>query len=160
MKRTGMTAAVQTRRRRLRRRSRDTRWFSILSIVEGVAPQRFGNKQMHVFGHHHVADQLETIFVSDLTERAHKQIAGVCGTQEWQPSVTTEGDEMQVTLPVNAPEVFRHDRTAPRSQPERWGTRQNILRSEVARWYHTSVLAHDARFREEAGAPGRGRGVV
>ena len=65
---------------------------------------------MHVFGHHHVASQLETIFVSGLIEHAHKQSAGVRGTKERQPSLTTEGDEMQVDLPVNAPEVFWHDR--------------------------------------------------
>ena len=55
---------------------------------------------MHVFGHHHVANQLETIFVSGLIEHAHKQIAGVRGTKERQPSVTTEGDEVQVDVDV------------------------------------------------------------
>jgi len=73
---------------------------------------------MRVLGHHHVAHQLKTVFLSDAVQRADEHVARSRGTEERQPSVTTEGNEVQVALAVDSLEPLGHDEKAPRSRTE------------------------------------------
>jgi hypothetical protein len=71
-----------------------------------------------MLGHHYIANQLETVFLSNLIEDTDEHVARLRSTEERQPSVATEGDEVQVALAVNAFEPLGHDEKAPRSQTE------------------------------------------
>ena len=72
---------------------------------------------MHVFGHHYVADQLETVFFSDLIENAHESVAGPRGSKKRQTTIATEGDKVEVPLSVNAFEALRHEEKSHARKP-------------------------------------------
>ena len=81
---------------------------------------------MNVFGHHHVANQLEPVFVSCLAKDSNEESARPCGREKRKAAIATEGNEVQMPITVNAFEFFRHvfrgrsgsDKKAPRSQTE------------------------------------------
>jgi hypothetical protein len=71
-----------------------------------------------MLGHHYVTDEFETEFLSHSIEDANEYVARPCGAEQRKASVTTESEEVQVALPVDALEPFRHNRKSPRSQTE------------------------------------------
>jgi len=78
---------------------------------------------MHVLGHHCVAHQIEVIlFFSNFTEDADEYVSCSRTTPQRQPSIATEGDEMQMAESVDALQALGHDEKAPRSETERCGT--------------------------------------
>jgi len=94
---------------------------------------------MHVFGHHHIADQPEPVFLSSLVENADEGVARSRRTQERQPSVATEGNERQVALSVDSLEAFGHDEK-PHAQKPSMGHPKHILLRDVARWCHAQQM--------------------
>ena len=82
-----------------------------------------------MLGHDDIADQLETIFFSDLGENLDEQVPVPRRTEKWKPTVTTEREKVQMTESVATLEVFRHGREAksPTLTNRAWGTRNNIL---------------------------------
>ena len=67
---------------------------------------RFADQQMKVFGHDHIADDHKLIAPADLCEDLEKKIAAFSGAQQGLATITTAGDEMQVSsalVPVKAP---------------------------------------------------------
>jgi len=86
---------------------------------------------VHMLGHDHVADQLETIFLSDLAENLNEQVPVPRRTEKRKSTVTTEREKVQMTKSVDTLEVFRHGREAkiPTLTKRAWGTRNNILSS-------------------------------
>ena len=81
----------------------------------GVAGSRFADQQMHMFGHQHIADQLETIPGSDLLEDVDGEIPRANGTERAPSLVAAKGDEMKIAMAGAASQIFRH-------QGEEWPT--------------------------------------
>ena len=86
---------------------------------------------MHMLGHDDVADQLETIFFSDLAENLDEQVPVPRRAKKRKTVITTESEKVQVTESVDTLEVFRHRRKAksPTLPNRAWGTRNSILSS-------------------------------
>lgn len=59
--------------------------------------------------HDDVADKLEPVLCSDLTENLNKGAAGARRAEERKTPVTTKRDEVQVAETVDALETLRHD---------------------------------------------------
>jgi len=87
-----------------------------------------GDEEVNVFGHDDVADELETISISHLTENLDERVSRARRAEKRESAVTTEAEEMQMVETVDALESFGHngDTTNPtlRTRCEGWGTRQ------------------------------------
>ena len=59
-----------------------------------VARFRLADQQVHVLRHDYVADYNEAVLGSNLFERAHERVPRARRSQQRQPAVTTEGDEV------------------------------------------------------------------
>jgi predicted metallo-beta-lactamase superfamily hydrolase len=55
---------------------------------------RFGQQQMHVFRHHHVANDVEFIATMYLLQRIFKEISGLGSIKIREPVMTTERHEV------------------------------------------------------------------
>ena len=86
---------------------------------------------MDMLGHGDIADQLETIFFSDLAENLDEHVSSSRRAQKWKSVVTTESEKVQMIESVDTLEVFRHGRKAksPTLTNRAWGTRNSILSS-------------------------------
>ena len=73
---------------------------------------------MHMIRHHQVSHQVKPVALADFSEGLHEEIAGSHGAQQRQPPVTTEGEKMQVALPVEAFQALRLEKP-PRVNPTR-----------------------------------------
>ena len=93
--------------------------------------QGLGDEEVHVLGHDDVADKLEPVLCSDLTENLNKGAAGARRAEERKTPVTTKRDEVQVAETVDALETLRHDNgtKGPTFRPRRMGhPQQHTLR--------------------------------
>jgi hypothetical protein len=78
---------------------------------------RFAQQQMDVLGHDDVTNHCELVVSSDFREDDQEDVSRACRFQEWQSSVTAEGDEMKVPGSVAALEVFRHGSRTNQTRP-------------------------------------------
>jgi hypothetical protein len=70
---------------------------------------RFADQQMKVFGHDHIADDHKLIAPADLFEDLEKKIAALSAAQQGLATITTTGDEMQVSGAVVAVKAPGHE---------------------------------------------------
>jgi len=63
-----------------------------------------------VLRHDDIADQSELILGTYFRKDAHKAIASLRGSKQRAPAETTEGDEVEITLPVTALQWVTHGR--------------------------------------------------
>jgi len=68
----------------------------------------FAQQEMDVFGHQDVTDEREAITSSYLFENAHRQIPGAHAAQQGAAMIATEGDEMQIAVACDPPEILGH----------------------------------------------------
>lgn len=69
---------------------------------------RLGDEQMDVLGHDDVADDAEAVGDARLFEDAQDEVAPASGSQERTAMVTTAGDEVEMSVSVEALEIARH----------------------------------------------------
>ena len=58
--------------------------------------------------HDYISGDHKLVFPTDLFEDLQESITRDSLAEQWQPSVTTESDEMKVSVAVVALEVFAH----------------------------------------------------
>src|SRR5712671_4754135 len=76
---------------------------------------------MYVIGHNHITHQQKLVPFANRSQRAHKQVSRANRSQQRQPSVTTEGHEVQIAAAVIAFQILGHERPpkSPRVTPTR-----------------------------------------
>ena len=62
-----------------------------------------------MLGHDDVADELETVSISDFTENLDERVSRVGRAEKREAAVTTKCEEMQMTETVDALESFGHN---------------------------------------------------
>jgi len=68
----------------------------------------FGNQQMHMFGHHHVAENVKDVASAYRFEGGLEQVTGSRAGKIRKPTVTTEGEEMKSSLLLEPFKSGRH----------------------------------------------------
>jgi len=63
---------------------------------------------MEVLGHDHISCDHKLIFVPGLLQKFQEKVTARRRAQKRQPVITRRGNEMPVTLPVDANQTFRH----------------------------------------------------
>ena len=58
--------------------------------------------------HHHVANHLEFIFLTDFFKDIQEQVSPRSGAEEGLPLVTATGDEMEVATSIEPAQSFGH----------------------------------------------------
>ena len=61
-----------------------------------------------MLGHHYVSDEQKSVARPDRIESFDEAIASANGAEQRAPSVTTEGDKMQVVSSLVAPQRIAH----------------------------------------------------
>jgi len=84
--------------------------FQYLQDFRRIAFPWFGDEKMNVFRHDDISDQAERIFNTDFCQDADEAIAGLRRSEQGAPSGTTEGNEVEITLPVAALQRVAHVR--------------------------------------------------
>jgi hypothetical protein len=70
--------------------------------------RRFGNQNMDVLRHNHIADDDKVITHACLFENGEESFAGPYGFQKWQSVVAGTGDKVQVVRTIGAMQAARH----------------------------------------------------
>jgi hypothetical protein len=76
-------------------------------------PGGLANQQMYVFRHDYISDQMERMPAANFIQDFHEAVPGPNRSKQRSPSITTEGHEMQITLPVVPFERIAHPRKNP-----------------------------------------------
>jgi hypothetical protein len=93
---------------------------------------------VHVIGHDHITHQQKLVPFTNRSQRAHKQVSCANRSQQRQPTVTTEGDKVQVAAAVIAFQILGHQwpPQEPTCNPDTWGTQScRMLTPLPAQWY-------------------------
>jgi hypothetical protein len=72
---------------------------------------RFADEKMNMLRHDHVPEQREIVAIADFSENCEEEIAAVLGSEEWETSIATAGDEVEMSEAVAALEfgfAWRH----------------------------------------------------
>jgi hypothetical protein len=65
---------------------------------------------VHVFGHDYVSEEQEFVVLTYVVEYFHKAVTHAWASQKGTAAITTESNEVQVALPVIAPQLVQHGR--------------------------------------------------
>src|SRR6266849_6801791 len=96
---------------------------------------------MYVIGHNHITHQQKLVPFANRSQRAHKHVSRANRSQQRQPTVTTEGDKVQIAAAVIAFQILGHERPPqePTCNPDTWGTQstqsRRMLTLLTAQWY-------------------------
>jgi hypothetical protein len=71
---------------------------------------RLSDEQVDMLRHHHVANHLEFIFLTDFFKDIQEQVSPRSGAEEGLPLVTATGDEMEVATSIEPAQPFGHGR--------------------------------------------------
>src|SRR5580693_6352795 len=63
---------------------------------------------MHMLRHHHITEEMKPHLVAHFPQLFHKSVPRPHRLQQRQPPIATEGNKMQMTLAVVAPQSRRH----------------------------------------------------
>ena len=74
----------------------------------GSCAAGLAQKQVHVFGHEHIANKSEAVARSRLFEGADGEVAGANGIQKRTALVAAKSDEMKIIKTGDASQIFRH----------------------------------------------------
>jgi len=70
---------------------------------------RFGQQQMHMFGHHDIADHDKPVTLARLLQDRKESIPRLPRTEEREPPIAGASDKVQVMGAVTAMQSCRHD---------------------------------------------------
>ncbi len=73
-----------------------------LQYFRGRAFLRLAEKQVNVFRHHHIANQLERVPRTYFVEYSDETIPCACRSKKRETTKTTEGDEVQIAMAIMA----------------------------------------------------------
>jgi hypothetical protein len=73
-----------------------------LQHLRGIASRRFVPSQVNVLRHHHIAQQQERVFGTNLAEYFCKSVSGPDRPEEWLPPVAAKGNKVQIAFALVA----------------------------------------------------------
>src|SRR4051812_9848586 len=79
-----------------------------LDCARRITRLRLGDQQVHMFGHHHVADNHKPMPETNLFQHSEKQISPPNVPQQRQAPIAVKRDEVKMAAPVVTLEPFWH----------------------------------------------------
>src|SRR5260370_37439359 len=73
-----------------------------LQYFRGRAFLRLAEKQVNVFRHHHIANQLERVPEAYFVEYSDETIPCACRSKQWETTTATARDEVQIDVALKA----------------------------------------------------------
>jgi hypothetical protein len=86
---------------------------------------------VNVFGHHHITHDPEFVPGTDFVEYLYETISRSPRPKIWTAPVTTESDEVEITVAIVASQRVAHRRKTRTLKPEGCGTQVSYLQRTV-----------------------------